>query len=73
MILNEFLYPHHLQRNTLEPELLEFAEELETFAQQVGYTCNLETGGKLSPINAYERLERLWEHLKQTKEELGIS
>ena len=72
MILDEFLYPHHHRHQNIDPMVIAFTEELERFAQQVSYTCNLETGGKLSPRTAYERLETLWEHLKQAKEDLGV-
>ena len=72
MNLEEFLYPHHHQQGTVAPTLAAFTAELETFAQQVSYTCNLETGGKLSPEHAYARLEQLWQQLTQVKEQLGI-
>jgi hypothetical protein len=69
MIINEFLYPHRRYQGLADSER-NFHEKLEDFAQQVSFTCNLETGGKLSPEDAFERLGRLWQDLQVSKEEL---
>jgi len=38
----------------------------------VSYICNLETGGKLPPEEAYKQIKLLWKELKQSKKELKI-
>ncbi|MGF1600750.1 MAG: hypothetical protein ACFCU8_01810 [Thermosynechococcaceae cyanobacterium] len=69
MIINEFLYPHRRYQGLADPERT-FNEKLEDFAQQVSFTCNLETGGKLSPEDAFERLGHLWHDLRVSRDEL---
>ncbi|PSP16272.1 MAG: hypothetical protein BRC58_09585 [Cyanobacteria bacterium QS_8_64_29] len=42
-------------------------EQLQAFARQASYTCNLYTNGKLSPQEAYQQLARFWARLEQAK------
>jgi hypothetical protein len=44
-----------------------------SFQGRVGYICNLQIGGKLSPEEAYSELKILWKQLKRAKKELGIT
>jgi len=69
---SNFLYPRSRYRGDFTPENLVFNANLQEFAQQVNYICNLETGGKLQPQDAYKRLKVLWKQLKHSKKELGI-
>ncbi|MCG6134468.1 MAG: hypothetical protein MET45_07360 [Nostoc sp. LLA-1] len=39
----------------------------------VNYICSLQTGGKLSPEEAYKPIQILWKQLKISKKELEIS
>jgi hypothetical protein len=70
---NSFLYPRSAYYGRFTPEHLAFNANLQEFAQRVSYISALETGGKLSPEQAYEQLKCLWKQLKQSKKAMGIS
>lgn len=65
-----FLYPRARYYGDFKPENLAFNANLQEFAQRVAYICNLETGGKLAPEEAYLEIRRLWKQLKRSKAEL---
>jgi hypothetical protein len=67
-----FLYPRSSYRGEVKPENLVFNANLQEFAQKVSYICNLETGGKISSIDAYKQIKALWKDLQRTKKQLGI-
>ncbi|MEL6440109.1 MAG: hypothetical protein AAFQ80_12740 [Cyanobacteria bacterium J06621_8] len=67
-----FFHPHHSYQGKVNPENLVFNSNLQEFSQRVSYICNLETGGKLSPEEAYRQIKSLWKDLKKSKKELGI-
>jgi hypothetical protein len=69
---NSFLYPRSRYYGQVKPENLVFNANLQEFAQKVSYICNLETAGKLSPEESYNRIKALWGQLKRSKKELGI-
>ncbi|AFY76458.1 MAG: hypothetical protein IGR93_01160 [Hydrococcus sp. C42_A2020_068] len=68
----DFLYPRSPYRGKVKPENLVFNANLQEFAQRVSYICNLETGGKIAPEEAYEQIKALWKELRQSKKQLGI-
>ncbi|TAE53862.1 MAG: hypothetical protein EAZ76_15590 [Nostocales cyanobacterium] len=68
----DFLYPRGRYYGHVQPENLIFNANLQEFAQRINYICNLETGGKLPPEEAYEQIRALWKQLKRSKKELGI-
>ena len=68
----DFLYPRSRYYGQVKPENLIFNANLQEFAQKVSYVCNLETNGKMSPEEAYERIKALWKQLKRTKKQLDI-
>lgn len=70
--LDNFLYPHSRYRGQVKPENLVFNANLQEFAQRIGYICNLETGGKISPEESYQQIKQLWKQLKKSKKQLGI-
>ncbi|MDC0835324.1 hypothetical protein AY599_02725 [Leptolyngbya valderiana BDU 20041] len=73
---NQFLYPHIPYRGAVapeHPEVLLFDANLQEFAQRVSFISNLETGGKLSPEEAYIQVRELWKQLKQSSKDLGIA
>jgi hypothetical protein len=72
MSKNSFLYPQSRYYGRFTPEQLAFNANLQEFAQSVSYISALETGGKLSPEEAYKRIKGLWKQLKQSKKALGI-
>ncbi|MBD2343907.1 hypothetical protein H6G18_07065 [Anabaena subtropica FACHB-260] len=69
---DNFLYPRGRYYGQVKPENLVFNANLQEFAQRVSYVCNLETGGKLSPDEAYNQIKALWKNLKRTKKQLQI-
>lgn len=68
----DFLFPRHNYHGKVKPENLVFNSNLQEFAQKISYICNLETGGKLPPEEAYKQIKSLWKQLKRSKKELGI-
>ena len=68
----DFLYPRHRYHGKVKPENLMFNSNLQEFAQKINYICNLETGGKVPPEEAYKKIKALWKQLKRSKKELGI-
>jgi hypothetical protein len=69
---SDFLYPRSRYYGKVQPENLVFNANLQEFAQHVSYICNLETSGKISSAEAYEKIRDLWKQLKRSKKELGI-
>lgn len=68
----DFLYPRARYRGEVKPENLVFNANLQEFAQRVTYISNLETNGKLSPLESFEQIEALWKQLQTSKQQLGI-
>jgi len=69
---DEFLYPRSRYQGEFRPERLVFNANLQEFAQRVAYVCALETGGKISPGQAYLEIKQLWKQLKRSKKQLDI-
>lgn len=67
-----FLFPRISYRGEVKPENLVFNANLQEFAQKINYISNLETGGKISSVEAYKEIKSLWKQLKRTKKQLGI-
>ncbi len=71
--ISDFLYPRSSYYGQFEPEYLLFNAHLQDFSQRVNHICGLQTGGKLSPEDAYKQIQILWKNLKMTKKKLLIS
>ena len=69
---DEFLYPRSRYYGEVKPENLVFNANLQEFAQQVNYICNLETAGKVEPKAAYKEIKDLWHRFRQSKQQLAI-
>ncbi|MBD2570964.1 DUF7219 family protein [Anabaena lutea] len=69
---DNFLYPRSCYYGQVKPQNLVFNANLQIFSQKVAYITALETGGKLSPEEAYDQIETLWKELKSSKKELGL-
>jgi transcriptional regulator with AAA-type ATPase domain len=71
-IKDEFLNPLASYRG--EPTLTEymFNANLQEFANKVDLLCALQTGGKISPEDAYKEIRQLWKELKHSKESLMV-
>jgi hypothetical protein len=68
----EFLYPRSKYYGKFTPENLTFNANLQEFGQKVSYLCSLETGGKISAIEAYTGIKKAYKELKKSKKGLGI-
>jgi hypothetical protein len=68
----EFLYPRSRYYGHFTPEHLTFNANLQEFAQRISYICGLETGGKITALEAYKMVKRAWKELKRSKKGLGI-
>jgi hypothetical protein len=69
---DDFLYPRSNYQGEAKPESLVFNANLQEFAQKASFICNLETNGKMAPLDAYQKIKALYKQLKQSKKELGI-
>ena len=67
---DDFLYSQARYRGEFSPENLAFNANLQEFTQKVGYICALETNGKISTKEAYDRIKKLWRQLKASKKAL---
>ncbi|MBE9129206.1 MULTISPECIES: hypothetical protein [unclassified Coleofasciculus] len=70
---NSFFHPRSRYYGKFTAENLAFNANLQEFAHKISYISALETGGKLSPEEAYQQVQSLWKQLKQSKKSLGIS
>ena len=70
--INSFLYPRNRYYGQFSPQNLAFNANLQEFSQRIGYICALETGGKLTSMEAYLQIRQLWKELKKSKKDLGI-
>ncbi|KYC38877.1 hypothetical protein WA1_33225 [Scytonema hofmannii PCC 7110] len=69
---NDFIYPYGRYYGKVKPENLAFNANLQEFAQKLSFITGLETSGKLTPEEAYNQIEALWEQLKHSTKMLGI-
>lgn len=67
---DDFLFPRSKYWGEFTPQRLAFNANLQEFAQRVSFVCNLETGGKISSLEAYDEIKRLWKELKKSKANL---
>lgn len=65
-----FLYPRSRYQGEFTPQQLAFNANLQEFSQKISYISALETGGKISPEQAYQDIKSLWKKLKRSKKEL---
>jgi hypothetical protein len=68
-----YLYPRSRYYGKFTPQQLAFNANLQEFAHKISYICGLETGGKITPNEAYEQIRLLWKQLKESKQGLGIT
>jgi hypothetical protein len=47
-----------------------FNANLQDFSHRVSIICGLETGGKISPQEAYTQLFDLWQELEQSQDKI---
>ncbi|MCU0537276.1 MAG: hypothetical protein MUD14_25600 [Hydrococcus sp. Prado102] len=68
----DFFYPRSRYYGDFKPEKLVFNANLQEFSQQISYISNLQTAGKLTAEEAYQKIKTLWKQLKHSKKELNI-
>jgi hypothetical protein len=65
-----FMNPISRYRGEFSPENIAFDANLQEFTNRISIICALETGGKISPIEAYQQIKDLWTYLDQSKKNL---
>jgi len=68
--INQMMNPTSRYYGEFTPANLAFNANLQEFANRIGIICNLETGGKLTPEEAYVQVRQLWKALKDSKKAL---
>jgi hypothetical protein len=69
---DQTLFPRSRYYGEFSPKNLTFNANLQEFAHRVGYISCLNTGGKISPEDAYQQIQGLYHQLKQSKQSLGL-
>lgn len=62
-----FMNPISSYRGEFSPENLAFNANLQEFTNRISIICALETGGKISSIEAYQQIKHLWTELDKSK------
>jgi hypothetical protein len=70
--IDSFIYQTNRYYGNVKPENLVFNSNLQEFTQRIIFVCCLETGGKITPAEAYQEIKYLWEQLDLSKRNLGI-
>jgi hypothetical protein len=65
-----FMNPRSRYRGNFSPQNVAFDANLQEFTNRISIICALETGGKISPIEAYQQIKDLWTELDQSKKNL---
>ena len=66
----DFIAPRSAYWGKVTLPNLTFNANLQEFANRVTLICNLETGGKIAPEEAYKEIKSLWKQLKISKKNL---
>lgn len=67
---DSFLNPISSFRGDFSPQNLAFDANLQEFTNRISIICALETGGKISPDEAYQQIKVLWNKLEQSRHNL---
>ncbi|MEB3288754.1 MAG: hypothetical protein VKI82_02495 [Leptolyngbya sp.] len=70
--MDRLLFARSPYYGELSPQNLTFNANLQEFANRVSYISCLNTGGKLSPEEAYQQIKGLYDQLKRSKRGLGL-
>jgi hypothetical protein len=68
--LDSFLNPQPSFEGEFTPGKIVFNANLQEFTNRISIICALETGGKISPSEAYRQIKDLWTELDQSKQNL---
>jgi hypothetical protein len=69
---SDFIHPHSHYYGELTPENVQFHNQMEDFVQESTMISNLAGNGKMSLDDAFGEIEKLWQQLIQSKQELRI-
>jgi len=72
MDVTTFLLPRSRYRGQVKPQNLVFNANLQEFSHRISYISSLETNGKLSPVDAYQQINELWQELSRSYQQLAI-
>ena len=64
------LYPIEKYYGEFTPGNLVFNANLQLFAQEVSYLCNLAANGEIASDTVYLEIEKSWQQLRLSKKEL---
>ncbi len=67
---DKFLTPRSAYWGEVTLPNVTFNANLQEFANRVSLICNLETGGKIPPEEAYDQIRALWKQLKASKKNI---
>ena len=67
-----FIYRKNRYHGHFTPQTLVFNANLQDFSQRVDHISSLQSKGKLSAQEAYERIEALWKQLEGSYYALGF-
>jgi hypothetical protein len=67
--IEQFFDLHDPYYGEFTPENLVFNANLQELGQKISYWCGLETDGKITPEEAYEKIRQLWKQIKISKGE----
>ncbi|NER81610.1 MAG: hypothetical protein F6K42_19005 [Leptolyngbya sp. SIO1D8] len=70
---HEFLSPRSRYYGHFTPQNLAFNANLQEFSMRVNTICGLETGGKITPTEAYYQLKGLWHRLEASHAALEMT
>lgn len=68
--LTKILFPKSRYYGEFTPKNLLFNANLQEFSYRVSIICALETGGRISPQDAYSQIAELWDEVEQSKRSL---
>lgn len=69
---HQFFSPRSRYYGQFTPQNLTFNANLQEFAVRVNTICGLETGGKITPAEAFQKLKQLWHQLEESHQALSI-
>ncbi|MDX2254600.1 MAG: hypothetical protein NW214_03700 [Pseudanabaenaceae cyanobacterium bins.39] len=67
---DKFLNPIASYRGKFTPQNAAFDANLQEFTNRISLICGLETGGKISPVEAYQQIKELWNQLELSRHNL---
>ena len=71
-VITKVLFPQSRYYGTFTPENLLFNANLQEFSHRVSIICALETGGKISSLEAHSQVAELWQQLDKSKQSLLV-